>query len=86
MNISHYTYGVTWSAADQEHVGLCVEFPSLSWLAPSIAEAMQGVQNLVAEVVADMQANGELLPTRSPAPLQIREVDAEAPDAEVEPG
>jgi hypothetical protein len=26
----HFTYRVTWSAEDGEHVGLCVEFPSLS--------------------------------------------------------
>jgi hypothetical protein len=29
MNINHYTYRVTWSAEDNEHVGLCTEFPSL---------------------------------------------------------
>ena len=29
----HYTYRVTWSADDNEYVGLCAEFPSLSWLA-----------------------------------------------------
>jgi predicted RNase H-like HicB family nuclease len=28
-----YTYRVTWSAEDGEYVGLCAEFPSLSWLA-----------------------------------------------------
>ena len=28
-----FTYRVTWSAEDSEHVGLCAEFPSLSWLA-----------------------------------------------------
>ena len=33
MNTDHYTYRVTWSAEDAEHVGLCAEFPSLSWLA-----------------------------------------------------
>ena len=30
----HYTYRITWSAEDNEHVGLCAEFPSLSWLGP----------------------------------------------------
>ena len=25
----HYTYRITWSPEDGEHVGLCVEFPSL---------------------------------------------------------
>jgi len=34
MNTNHYTYRVTWSSYDNEHVGLCAEFPSLSWLAP----------------------------------------------------
>jgi hypothetical protein len=28
-----YTYRVTWSEYDAEYVGLCIEFPSLSWLA-----------------------------------------------------
>lgn len=30
MSIKHYTYRVTWSQEDGEHVGLCAEFPSLS--------------------------------------------------------
>jgi len=29
----HYTYRVIWSEEDQEHIALCSEFPSLSWLA-----------------------------------------------------
>ena len=28
MSTDHYTYRVTWSAEDAEHVGLCTEFPS----------------------------------------------------------
>ena len=39
----HYTYRVTWSAEDNEHVGLCTEFPSLSWLAPTPAKALAAV-------------------------------------------
>lgn len=62
MQIDHYTYRVTWSAEDGEHVGLCAEFPSLSWLAPTLEGALAGVRQLVAEVAADMQANGEALP------------------------
>ncbi len=30
--IDRYTYRVTWSEEDQEYVGLCAEFPGLSWL------------------------------------------------------
>ena len=62
MNIQHYTYRVTWSPDDNEHVGLCAEFPSLSWLAKTPEAALRGVQKVVAEVVADMQANGESVP------------------------
>ncbi len=33
INIEHYTYRVSWSAADGEFVATCAELPSLSWLA-----------------------------------------------------
>jgi len=29
----YYTYRITWSDEDGEYIGLCSEFPSLSWLA-----------------------------------------------------
>jgi predicted RNase H-like HicB family nuclease len=57
-----YTYRVTWSQEDGEYIGLCVEFPSLSWLAPDPEAALQGIREVVADVVADMQANGEVIP------------------------
>ena len=62
MNINHYTYRVTWSAEDQEHVGLCVEFPSLSWLAKTPEDALKGIRKAVAQVVKDMCASGEAVP------------------------
>lgn len=62
MSLDHYTYRVTWSPEDGEHVGLCIEFPSLSWLAETPEEALAGVRKVVAEVVADLEANGELIP------------------------
>lgn len=62
MNINHYTYRVTWSQEDSEHVGLCAEFPSLSWLAPTPEKALSGIRHLVDEVVTDMQAAGESVP------------------------
>ena len=61
----HYTYRVTWSPEDQEHAGLCAEFPSLSWLAASPDEALDGIRKLVAEVLEDMAAAGEHRPPRS---------------------
>lgn len=62
MQIDHYTYRVTWSGEDGEYVGLCTEFPSLSWLAKTPEEALQGIRRLVAEIVADMEASGETVP------------------------
>ena len=58
----HYTYRITWSSEDGEHLGLCAEFPSLSWLAPSPSEALAGIQELVEGVLADMRETGESPP------------------------
>ena len=58
----HYTYRVAWSAEDREHVGLCTEFPSLSWLAPTPQQALAGIRSLVGEVLAEMGDSGELAP------------------------
>jgi len=62
MNIDHYTYRVTWSPDDSEHVGLCIEFPSLSWLAQTPQDALSGIRKIVAKVVSDMRSNGEQIP------------------------
>lgn len=62
MSINHYTYRVTWSPEDKEHVGLCTEFPSLSWLAKTPEAALKGIRKVVADVVRDMEANGEPAP------------------------
>jgi len=58
----HYTYRVTWSEDDNEHVGLCAEFPSLSWLASSPQTALKGIRSVVADVVADMKKSREPIP------------------------
>ena len=58
----HYTYRVTWSEEDSEYIGLCSEFPSLSWLASEPESARQGIRQMVADVVVDLQANGEPVP------------------------
>ena len=62
INTDHYAYRVVWSEEDQEHVALCSEFPSLSWLAPTPEGALRGIRKTVAEVVADMRENGEKIP------------------------
>ena len=61
-NNDHYTYRVTWSEDDQEYVGLCAEFPSLSWLSTSPEAALRGVRRVVADVVADMKRSREPIP------------------------
>ena len=61
-DISHYTYRVTWSAEDQEFVATCLEFPSLSWLAATQVDPLPGLENLIAEIVQDMTAQGETIP------------------------
>ena len=58
----HYTYRVTWSADDEEYVGLCAEFPGLSWLAGTPESALKGIRNVVAEVIEDMNHNNEKIP------------------------
>lgn len=64
----HFTYRVTWSEEDQEYVGLCAEFPSLSWLTSTPEAALRGIRHLVAGAVADMKKSGEVVPE----PLALR--------------
>jgi len=58
----HYTYRVTWSEEDGEYVGLCAEFQSLSWLASEPEDALQGIRQVVTDVVAVLEASGEPVP------------------------
>jgi len=58
----YYTYRVTWSVEDDEYVGLCSEFPSLSWLATDQNSALSGIRQVVSDVVVDMESNGEEIP------------------------
>ncbi len=59
---NRYTYRVTWSDDDNEYVGLCTEFPSLSWLAKDPQAALRGIRKLVQEVIEDMRKEGEAVP------------------------
>ena len=73
MSRDHYTYRVTWSPEDKEYVGLCVEFPSLSWLAKAPESALTGIRKVVAAAVEDMRSNGE----EPPSPLAERHYSGE---------
>jgi len=68
VNHNHYDYRFLWSADDKEFVALCAEFPSLSFLAVKRTEALEGLVNLVGDIVADMHGNGE----QPPQPLMTR--------------
>jgi len=57
-----YTYRVTWSQEDNQYVGLCAEFPSLSWLASTPEKALRGIRRVVASAVKDMRTNREPVP------------------------
>ncbi len=63
-----YTYRITWSEDDKEFVGLCAEFPSLSWLSDTQDKAFKGIRKMVSDIVRDMEISGE----RIPEPLAIK--------------
>lgn len=68
VDVSRYTYRVSWSPEDEEFLGTCIEFPSLSWLAPDQVDALNGIREVVSEVVGDLQETGETVPY----PLSLR--------------
>ena len=57
-----YTYRVTWSEEDQEYIGLCAEFQSLSWLDQTPEAALKGIRKVVEGVIEDMKHSGEEIP------------------------
>ncbi|MCB0128781.1 MAG: hypothetical protein KDE58_41230 [Caldilineaceae bacterium] len=59
---TQYTYRTVWSEEDGEFVGLCSEFPSLSWLDETQQGALQGITDLVNAVATEMGYPGEEVP------------------------
>ena len=57
----HYTYRVTWSVADNEYVGLCAEFPSLSWLAKT-GRRFKGYSQSCCRGNRSMRKTGKTIP------------------------
>lgn len=55
LSFVDYTFLAVWSRDDGQHIGLCSEFPSLSWIADSPDAALAGIRQLIAETIADMQ-------------------------------
>ena len=57
-----YAYRVIWSDKDDEYLGLCAEFPSLSWLAGTPEAALKGIRRVVAVGIKIMEADGDSIP------------------------
>lgn len=70
--VDRYTYRVIWSEDDQEFVGLCAEFPSLSWLNGKREAALRGIVALVRDAIADLDKTEE-----APIPLTERPYSGE---------
>lgn len=62
MNHDHYTYRIFWSEEDNEYVGKCTEFPSLSWLDATPELAFKGIRDVVKDILEDMKTTGETPP------------------------
>lgn len=60
--MDNYNYRVIYSNEDNEYVGLCTEFPSLSFLDNDPVKAINGIRDLVADVVIDMEQSNEKVP------------------------
>lgn len=69
---NHGNFRIEWSAEDAEYVGLCAEFPSLSWLAATKGNALTGIRRLVGNVLADMRVEGEFPPEPHVDPTSTR--------------
>ncbi len=62
VDVPQYAYRVQWSSEDGEYVATVAEFPSLSRLDLDPIKALQGLIDIVTEVVTDLVAAGEPIP------------------------
>ena len=60
--IDHYTYRITWSEEEHEHLGLCTEFPGLSWLEKAPEKALAGIRKLVRQTVEYLVMQNKTVP------------------------
>jgi len=54
VTMENYTYRAEWSPERGEYVAACIEFPSRYSRAPTAHEAIERIQQLIAEEVADL--------------------------------
>jgi hypothetical protein len=62
MSVRAEQYEIRVETHYGEPTALVHEFPSLSWIAPTEADAIAGMRSLLADVLADMEANHEHIP------------------------
>ncbi|MDT5049600.1 MAG: hypothetical protein QOG75_5498 [Mycobacterium sp.] len=60
--MNHYTYRAEWSSEHGEYVGRCIELSWLSRWAPTMQEAIAGVEQDVDEFIAEREAADEDVP------------------------
>ena len=56
--MNHYSYRAEWSREHDEYVGRCIEMPWLTHWAPTMREAVAGVEAAVDEVLAEREGEG----------------------------
>lgn len=62
FGMNQYTYRAEWSREHHEYVGRCLELPRLSHWAPTMREAMAGVECAVDEHIAERAEAGDDVP------------------------
>jgi len=60
---NHYSYRVQWSPDNGYYLGTVTELPSESWFDSDPIETLKGIWRCAEETVADLEADGEEVPT-----------------------
>jgi predicted RNase H-like HicB family nuclease len=60
--VENYTYQVLWSVSDGKYIGVCLEFPNLTFAAGTQEKALTGIQGFVAHKLAEMLNENETIP------------------------
>lgn len=63
-----YTYRLLWDESKERYLGVCSEFPALSYEALSTSDALAGIQRRVADELADLAKRRK----PHPEPLAVR--------------
>ena len=68
VGVNQYTYRVQWSPESGEYVGMCLEFPSRYSRAQSAPEAIEAIEQVIDQAIAEIVGFGGT----PPAPLAER--------------